>query len=76
MKRLYGKHAIVERLCRSEAEEHVETHRYVVCVVGDVEAYQFVVLSVLTLYEREHEATELLFRVLHLKSLLPLVFQP
>lgn len=63
-------------LGRAEREEHIQTDGKVVLIVGDVEADEFVVLAVFTLYEREDQTTELSIAILHLHIGDTIVFQP
>ena len=65
-----------EYLGRAKAQEHVETHRDVVHIVGDIEANKLVTLTVLALVEREDQTAELLFRALDLERVLTPVGEP
>ena len=65
-----------EGLSRAEAQEHVKTHGNVVVVVCDIEANQFMALTVLIFPEREDQTTELRVAVLHLYIGDTIVLQP
>lgn len=60
----------------TEGEEHVEAHRDVVLVVGDIETDELVALAVFALIERHDQAAELLFSAIHFESLLTTELQP
>ena len=62
--------ALKEGLGRAETEEHVQSHRNMVLVVGNIEADQLMALVVFTFIERKDQTAEFLFGTIHLEILL------